>query len=225
MWALTAAAEPVSFQHQGRLMDSTGEAINGSHTVKVSVYDASDARQWSQSFPGLAFDDGYFTVTLTGSSTDPANVTLDELFAGAHQTLTVGLQLDGVAELEPRQALADVPTAALARRTEGAVLVDVSTQTVCGEDGRLGFDSAVGSLFVCVSNGWQAVGAGGSGIGEGSSSDNPGRSCKGIRDAGAADGSGLYWIDPVGSVGDSPVQVYCDMLFSGGGWTLSLIHI
>ena len=49
---------------------------------------------------------------------------------------------------------------------------------------------------------------------QGWDSDDPGTSCKDIRDSGSSKGDGQYWINP-GWSGD-PLKVYCDMTTDGG---------
>lgn len=48
----------------------------------------------------------------------------------------------------------------------------------------------------------------------------PHRSCLEIRDAGEAEGSGVYILDPDGEGGAPPQRAWCDMETDGGGWTL-----
>ena len=46
------------------------------------------------------------------------------------------------------------------------------------------------------------------------SRDNPGYSCKHIRDSGPTKEDGEYWIDPERN--RNPLKVYCDMTTDGG---------
>ncbi len=67
------------------------------------------------------------------------------------------------------------------------------------------------------------VGEVGVGAGLGSSSTNPGRSCKQIKDTRLAAGetarTGTYFLDPNGGSNSDARAVYCDMTTDGGGWT------
>ena len=121
-FAASASATP-PMTHQGRLLDTSGAPIAGPVALSVSVYDAANLVVWSGTFPTVAIEDGYYTVIL-GVDGD---LTQDELGRGP---LSVGIAVNGGAELSARQTLGFVPYAGLAGGVQlGSVaLCDAGTE-------------------------------------------------------------------------------------------------
>ena len=127
--ASPAWAVPAKFNQQGRLLDTSGQPLTGTHALVFALYDASTGgvQQWSESH-STDFDNGYYTVTL--GDVTPLDHTL---FSGA--PLWLEIAVDGVT-LEPRQEVAAVPwalRAISAERVDGGV-VDAASINIGGAE-------------------------------------------------------------------------------------------
>jgi hypothetical protein len=100
-----AAAVPPVLVHEGRLFDADGAPITAPLDLEFTLYDAPTGGQavWTESHPGVAFDDGYFVVTLGGSAP------LEEALAGG--PLFLGVRVGDDPEMTPRMRVASVPYA------------------------------------------------------------------------------------------------------------------
>lgn len=133
-----ASAVPQAFTHQGRIADSAGAGLTGSHDLTFSFYaDAAGTDVlWSET-QTLTFDNGYFAADI-GSTKD-----LDtSLFDG--QEIWLGLTVDSGTELPQRIVLNSVPYAlhaGTATAVSGGVVdaseLKINGTTVIGPDGSL----------------------------------------------------------------------------------------
>ncbi len=99
-----------TISYQGRLLDSNGDPVNGVRTITFRLYDSpGGAAVWSQAI-SVSVEEGFFTAYLDG--VDPGLVD--------GRALWLGVQLQGEAEMTPRQPLFPVPYALSLR--PGAVI-------------------------------------------------------------------------------------------------------
>ena len=229
-----ASAVPVTLHHQGRLLDTTGLAINNSVALTVSLHsaDSGAGNELTASVGSVTVENGYYSVALTVDST----LLIGDVWV---QTAANGIPLGD------RQPVVTVPRAAVAHDVDGGtvsttgitVLADGhialghdSTET-CPTDGALAFEPLAKELRLCVNGGWRRVPTLApratlttvNGAREWNNGDvalscndylNPGDSYTYTGDT----GDGVYRIDP----GTGPMTVLCNMTEDGGGWTLVL---
>jgi hypothetical protein len=146
---------------------------------------------------------------LTGSvpfSALPVGTTGSTVAVGNHTH-------DAASIVSGRLDPARLPTAISAQTGTftGSVQVGASTATCnSSAEGTIRYNASSKLMEFCDGTVWTSF------AGRlGTTSGNPGSSCKDILDRGSSTGDGTYWIRPAGG---SAVEAYCDM--ANGGWTL-----
>jgi hypothetical protein len=199
-----ASAVPLQLTHQGRVLNATGVPLTGQSAMTVSVYAAATGGPtlWSESFTNVDVENGYYSLQLT--SLESAD------FDGSTRYLQV--TVDGVIQ-SPRTPILSVPYAI---RAGAVTLSDEPGPCTPGAAGTLRFSS--GELQLCdgVDTAWQTIQTGGAA--DGTTALRAGRTCQSIKTEHPTSISDVYYIDPENDGG--PIQVYCDMVSDGGGWTL-----
>ena len=105
-----AFAVPVQMNHQGRLLDTDGEGLSGSHELIFRVFDDPENGDelWTET-QTVNFINGYYSVLL---GVDEENNALDDSVF-ANYPLYLELKVDGE-RLEPRHPMTSVPYAQIA---------------------------------------------------------------------------------------------------------------
>ena len=139
MVAGSAVAAPLQFSHQGRLFDSTGSALEGSHDLTFGLHETSSGTAaWEETLT-VEIEDGFFTVQLGETQNLDAS-----FFDGSTKFLTVAV--DSAAPL-PAIPVVSVPYALVAGSVSGpvnATEVTVGGETVIGADGTIDYSRLSG---------------------------------------------------------------------------------
>ncbi len=194
-----AAATPLTMTHQGRVLGTTGIALEGLTDLTFRLYaDPSTGTALFTETHSVDLAGGYYAVTLG---------TIDDLdstvFDGSVRYL--GVPPSGLTELTPRTAVHSVPYAMQA----GRVAVASTDPGACSAStaGSVYFHTGVGALRVCDGSAWVST-----------STTPTGKTCREILAANGSAADGLYTLDPDGVGPASSFETFCDM--TGGGWTL-----
>ncbi|MBM76397.1 MAG: hypothetical protein CMK59_13410 [Proteobacteria bacterium] len=125
-----ALAVPQQLSQQGRLLDSDGIPVQGSHNLSFQIFEStiSTTPIWGESTP-VFFSNGYYSVVLGANSNNPLT---SEILST--EPLYLELQLDTDPPFQPRQLLSAAPyarQAGVAESINGGA-VDASSVSVGG---------------------------------------------------------------------------------------------
>ena len=183
----SAMAEvPSQLEHQGRLLDDSGEPVTGEHTLTFTIYDSEqgDTILW-QGQKTVQIEDSGFYSTRLGADDNPLEPSVFE-----SGDAWLGIAVDGGDELEPRMKLNTVPYASIASRAE-----DVAEGAISSDD--LSDDFEVGSENISQVD-WQSVSNKPSGLDDGDDDTLAGLSCNQDQVA-VYDGSNWSCRDAIGN--------------------------
>jgi hypothetical protein len=159
-----------------------------------------------------------FLSTSGGTLTGDLTVT-GKLGVGGDATITGKLGVGGALTSKGYTAGGDVDFAGFA--TKGLRFdMGPTGAPACsaGTKGTTYLDPSEGAGVLAVCNGTKYIKF--YAQGDLGSQNNPAASCNALKKANAVAGSGLYWVDFDGAGTSPALQVYCDMVTDGGGWTL-----
>ena len=136
----SALAVPASLTHQGRLLDSSGTALTGAHSITFSLYESASGGSavWDDTL-SLELDEGYFSTVL--------DISDDSIFDS--DTLYLGVAVDGGTELSrlpftsvgyafrAQNATSAITATNLSGGSIDATEIKVDGTTIVGSDGRI----------------------------------------------------------------------------------------
>jgi hypothetical protein len=145
-----ASAVPSVLTHQGRVLSSAGEPLQGALDMTVSLFDEEDSVSafWSKTYSSIPVEDGYYALRLvTDDAGDP--ISINDLSDGDVwlQTAVSGQALGA------RQQLGSIPYAMMS----GGVQLPPAEAGPCETPGVLGYDAITGDMLLCHAGSFQVL--------------------------------------------------------------------
>lgn len=145
--APAAYAAPLTLGHQGRLSDSGGAPLEGDHSVTVSIYasSAGGSALWTDTFSAVAFENGYYTLTLgSGAALSASAFDTDDLWVGI--SVDSGPELGRIALTSAPYAIQASKAMSVAGGTVDATSIAVNGTTVIDGSGAIAMSALPASL-------------------------------------------------------------------------------
>jgi hypothetical protein len=220
--ATRASAVPLTFDHQGRVLDPAGAPVDGTTSLGFALYatPTGGAPLWSET-QSVPVSDGYYQALLGATTPIPSTV-----FSGL--TLYLGVSVGSGPELVGRSAVVSVPYAVTAQEVRGgrveASEIDVAGGLTLGTVAQNACTGTTVGLMrlegtdvqVCDGARWRAFALKKDGAGD--AADNPALTCQTLKDAFPSTTSGTFYLDPNGGSTDDSFLAWCEMIGSEG-WT------
>lgn len=123
------AAVPSTIPFQGRLTDAGGAVVNGTQSIRFSLWTAATAgtELWNETQPTVAVANGLFNVDLGSASAIPASV-----FSGSDLFLEIKVGTD--AAMTPRQRVGTVVYAMRAGLSPGIANASATSLGIAGNN-------------------------------------------------------------------------------------------
>ena len=148
-----AEAVPLQLSQQGRLLDATGAAITGFHSMEFRIYDdiSTGLLLWEENLT-VDFNNGYYAAVL---GTDELNNPLDETVLSLYP-LYLEIEVDTSGPLSPRQPILSAPYAQMSTQATSVIGGPVdSTQISIG--GNLIIDANGAWVGPTIATAWTDI--------------------------------------------------------------------
>ncbi len=120
-FASVALSSPMLFSHQGRILDGTGQPLNGVVPIKFSLFDSSSdgVEVWTETHQAVTVTDGLYSVLLGSVTPLSADLFAAPPSSGAAQhDLYLEIEVNG-SVLSPRSQIISTPYSAVSTRVDG----------------------------------------------------------------------------------------------------------
>lgn len=152
LFSLSAYAVPTTLSQQGRLLDVSGNPIQGSQNLTFRIFESPSATNplWTEGL-SIFFENGYYQVVLGSDISNPLDIDLFE-----QDPLYLELQLNSENPFLPRSKVQSLPYAQIAKKAESVSGGPVNA-TQIEISGNVVIDSSGSWIGPTINVGWANI--------------------------------------------------------------------